>query len=193
VTIHSGVSIYYDTRIGDRVLIHSGAVIGADGFGFYEREGVHHKIPQTGNVIIEDDVEIGANDTIDRATFGSTVVGRGSKLDDGVHVAHNCRLGQNVILCGQAGVAGSTVIEDNVLIGAQAGVKDHVRLKKRSVVGATAAVKEDTEEGQFVLGMPAIEGIDFGRRHAALGKLTEKIKTLMKMIKEYEVKKGETK
>lgn len=191
--IYPNVSIYHEIRIGSRVIIHSGAVIGADGFGFYEKDGRHNKIPQTGNVIIEDDVEIGANDTIDRATFGSTIIGRGTKLDDMVHVAHNCVIQQNVIMCGQSGVAGSTVIEDNVMVGAQAGIKDHIRLKKRSLIGATAAVKEGTEEGQYVLGMPAIPALEFGKRHATLGKLTEKLGTIMKLVKEYEAKKGSTK
>jgi UDP-3-O-[3-hydroxymyristoyl] glucosamine N-acyltransferase len=192
--IYPNVSIYHEIKIGSRVIINSGCVIGADGFGFYEKDNVHHKIPQTGNVIIEDDVELGSNDTIDRATFGSTVIGRGTKLDDMVHVAHNCQLGKNVIMCGQAGIAGSTVVEDNVMIGAQAGVKDHIRLKKRSLIGATAAVKEDTQEGEYVLGMPAINALEFGKRIAALGKLTSKIATLMRMTKDYEAKnKGEGK
>ncbi len=186
--IYPNVSIYHEIRIGNRVIINSGCVIGADGFGFYEKEGVHHKIPQIGNVVIEDDVELGSNDTIDRATFGSTVIGRGTKLDDMVHVAHNCQLGKNVILCGQAGIAGSTVVEDNVMIGAQAGVKDHIRLRKRSLIGATAAVKDDTQEGEYVLGMPAINAHEFGKRFAALGRLTAKLATLMRVAKDYEAK-----
>ena len=188
--IYPNVSIYHEIQIGNRVIINSGCVIGADGFGFYEKDNVHHKIPQTGNVIIEDDVELGSNDTIDRATFGSTIIGQGTKLDDMVHVAHNCQLGKNVIMCGQAGIAGSTVVEDNVMIGAQAGVKDHVRLRKRSLIGATAAVKDDTEEGQYVLGMPAINALEFGKRIAALGKLTSKLASLMRMVKDYESKEG---
>jgi UDP-3-O-[3-hydroxymyristoyl] glucosamine N-acyltransferase len=186
--IYPNVSIYHEIKIGSRVIINSGCVIGADGFGFYEKDNVHHKIPQTGNVIIEDDVELGSNDTIDRATFGSTVIGRGTKFDNMVHVAHNCQLGKNVIVCGQAGIAGSTIVEDNVMVGAQAGIKDHIRLKKRSLIGATAAVKEDTQEGEYVLGMPAINALEFGKRIAALGKLTSKIATLMRMAKDYEAK-----
>jgi len=188
--IYPNVSIYHEIQIGNRVIINSGCVIGADGFGFYEKAGVHHKIPQTGNVVIEDDVELGSNDTVDRATFGSTVIGQGTKLDDMVHVAHNCQLGKNVILCGQAGIAGSTVVEDNVMVGAQAGIKDHIRLRKRSLIGATAAVKEDTQEGEYVLGMPAINAHEFGKRFAALGRLTSKLATLMRVAKEFESKEG---
>jgi len=190
-TIYSNVSIYPDIKIGNRVIINSGARIGADGFGFYEKESVQYKIPQTGDVVIEDDVEIGANDTIDRATFGSTIIGQGSKLDDMVHIAHNCILKKNVIICGQSGVAGSTVIEDNVIIGAQAGIKDHIRLGKRGVVGAKAAVKEDVKPGEYVLGHPAMEAHSMARHWAAQFRLTKRAKTLVELARREEENKKE--
>jgi len=188
--IYPNVSIYHDIVIGKRVILNSGCVVGADGFGYYEKEGAHHKIPQTGNVVIEDDVELGSNDTIDRATFGSTVIGKGSKLDDMVHVAHNCLLGKNVIICGQAGVAGSTLIEDNVVMGAQAGLKDHIKVGKSAVIGAKAAVKEDVKPGEYVLGMPAQEARNMAKHWAAQARLTRKAKTLLEMAKEFESKES---
>jgi UDP-3-O-[3-hydroxymyristoyl] glucosamine N-acyltransferase len=168
--IHSGVHIYPDTRIGDRVVLHSGVVIGADGFG-YVREPLpsdaaradepfrHRKIRHVGCVAIEDDVEIGANTTIDRGMLTATRIGRGSKIDNLVTVGHNSTVGRHCIIIGQAGLSGSTVLDDYVTIAGQVGVADHVRIGARAVVGAQAGVTKDVPAGQTALGSPAVEGL----------------------------------
>lgn len=166
--IYSGAHIYHDTSIGDRVIIHSGAVIGADGFGFVqeilpEPHGApeeplrHRKVRQIGRVVIEDDVEIGANTTIDRAALDVTRIGRGTKIDDQVMVGHNGIVGRHCILVGQSGISGSTVIGDYVTIAGQAGLAGHLKVGSRVVVGAQSGVTKDIPEGQIVLGSPAID------------------------------------
>ena len=137
--IHANVSIGENVRIGKRVIIHPGAVIGSDGFGFVTDNGRHHKIPQVGGVIIEDDVEIGANSTIDRATLGNTVVKQGTKIDNLVQIAHNVTVGEHCLLVAQVGIAGSCTIGNWVVLGGQVGVADHVTIGDR--VMAAAAVR----------------------------------------------------
>jgi UDP-3-O-[3-hydroxymyristoyl] glucosamine N-acyltransferase len=122
-------------RIGQRVILHPGAVVGGDGFGYVQHEGVHHKIPQIGTVVIEDDVEIGCHTCIDRATTGETRIGRGTKIDNLVQVAHNVQVGEHCLLVAQVGIAGSTVLEERVVLAGQVGVKDHVRIGRGAVVG----------------------------------------------------------
>jgi UDP-3-O-[3-hydroxymyristoyl] glucosamine N-acyltransferase len=166
--IHSGVHIYHETTIGSRVIIHSGAVIGADGFGFVqemlsgphaapEEPLRHRKVRQIGRVVIEDDVEIGANTTIDRAALDVTRIGRGTKIDDQVMVGHNGVVGRHCILVGQSGISGSTVMGDYVTIAGQAGLAGHLKVGSRVVVGAQSGVTKDVPEGQIVLGSPAID------------------------------------
>jgi len=150
-----GVVVYERVRIGRRVRIHAGAVIGADGFGYVKEDGKNRKIPQVGTVVIGDDVEIGANTCIDRATLGETVVGEGTKLDNLVQVGHNVSIGKNCILAGQAGVSGSVVMEDGVVLAGQAGVADHVRIGKGAIIGAQAGVIGDVPPGAFYSGYPA--------------------------------------
>lgn len=172
--MHANVSLYHDVKIGSRVIVHSGTVIGSDGFGFVEKDGIQIKIPQTGNVIIEDDVEIGSNVSVDRATFGSTVIGRGSKLDNIIQIAHNCQIGKNVIIAGQSGMAGGAVIEDNVVIAAQVGIKDHVRIGKRAVIAAKSAVKDDVPPGLTVIGIPAKDARVTAKEWATISRLAKK-------------------
>ncbi len=172
--IHANVSLYHDVRIGSRVILHSGTVIGSDGFGFVEKDGIQIKIPQTGIVIVEDDVEIGSNVSVDRATFGATVIGKGTKIDNIIQIAHNCRIGQNVIIAGQSGMAGGVVIEDNVIIAAQVGIKDHVRVGKRAIIAAKSAVKDDVPPGATVIGIPAKDARVTAKEWATLARLAKK-------------------
>jgi UDP-3-O-[3-hydroxymyristoyl] glucosamine N-acyltransferase len=191
--LHSGVHIYDGVTIGSRVIIHAGAVIGADGFG-YIQENVsapgapsdepvrHRKVRQIGRVVIEDDVEIGANATIDRAAFDVTRIGRGSKIDNLVQVAHNCLIGRHCVIVGQAGLSGSCVLGDYVTIAGQAGLAGHLTLGARSVVGAQAGVTKDVPEGKYVLGSPAI---DFRQAKKALS-LIESLPEFKKTIASHE-------
>ncbi len=156
--LHANVTVYAECRIGARVIIHSGAVIGADGFGYVTdaATGRHVKRPHVGAVRIDDDVEIGANTCVDRATMGTTRIRQGTKLDNLAHVAHNNDLGENCLVAGQCGLAGSVTLGNNVVMGGQAGIKDHVRLGDKSMVAAQAGVIADLAPGSVVSGMPAI-------------------------------------
>jgi UDP-3-O-[3-hydroxymyristoyl] glucosamine N-acyltransferase len=172
-TLYPSVTVREGSVIGRRVIIHSGAVIGSDGFGYVPDEGRHHKIPQLGIVVIEDDVELGANVTVDRAAFGRTVVGRGTKVDNLVHIAHNVTIGPHSILVAQVGISGSTRLGSHVVVGGQAGLVDHIEIGDRAMIGAQAGVIRDVGEGQIVVGTPAAPH-DIGlRAHALLLRLPE--------------------
>lgn len=153
--IYANVSIRERITIGNNVIIHSGTVIGSDGFGFAAIEGVHHKIPQIGTVEIQDDVEIGANVTIDRARFGKTVIGRGTKIDNLVQIAHNVVIGENSIIVAQAGISGSTVIGKGVTLAGQAGLVGHITVGDGSIVAAQAGVTKSIPPNTMVSGYPA--------------------------------------
>lgn len=155
--IYPMVSIREGVRIGNRVIIHSGAVIGSDGFGFIPGEQGAEKIPQVGIVVIEDDVEIGANVTIDRATMGETRIGRGTKIDNLVHIAHNVIIGENVLIAALCGIAGSSRIGKGVMMGGQSGVRDHVSIGDGSVVAGRSGITKDIPPKSFVSGFPAID------------------------------------
>jgi UDP-3-O-[3-hydroxymyristoyl] glucosamine N-acyltransferase len=191
--LYSGVHIYEGVTIGSRVIIHAGAVIGADGFGYIQEDvsasGAppdepvrHRKVRQIGRVVIEDDVEIGANATIDRAALDVTRIGRGSKIDNLVQVAHNCLIGRHCVIVGQAGLSGSCVLGDYVTIAGQAGLAGHLTLGARAVVGAQAGVTKDVPEGKYVLGSPAI---DFRQAKKALS-LVESLPEFKKTIASHE-------
>ena len=156
VILHANVVLYREVILGDRVEIHSGTVLGGDGFGYRLSEGRHVKIPQTGRVEIGDDVEIGANCTVDRATFEATRIGEGSKIDNLVMIGHNNQIGRHNLLCGQVGIAGSCKTGDYVVMAGQAGIKDQTEIGDRVVVGAQAGVHRHIPSGQQVLGSPAI-------------------------------------
>jgi UDP-3-O-[3-hydroxymyristoyl] glucosamine N-acyltransferase len=154
--IHPQVSIRARVVIGDRVTLHDGVVVGSDGYGFApQKDGSHLKIPQHGGVVIEDDVEIGANSTIDRPAIGETRIGAGTKLDNLVHVAHGVAIGRRVLLAAQVGIAGSTTIGDDVMMAGQSGVLGHITVGDKAVVGAKSAVLRSVEAGAFVTGSPA--------------------------------------
>jgi UDP-3-O-[3-hydroxymyristoyl] glucosamine N-acyltransferase len=162
--IYPQVSIYAACRIGKRCVIHSGVVIGSDGFGFATEGGRHHKIPQVGIVRIEDDVEIGAGTTIDRAALGETVVGEGTKIDNLVQIGHNVRIGKHCFLVAQVGIAGSTELGDYVQVGGQSGFAGHLKIGNRARVYSKSAVFENVPEGVWVRGIPAVSQREYVRR-----------------------------
>ena len=170
---HPHVTVREYCRIGSRVIIHNGAVIGSDGFGYTRGGGHWHKIPQVGIVVIEDDVEIGANTTIDRARFGATHIGRGVKIDNLVQVAHNVTIGDDTAIAAQVGIAGSTRIGRRVQIGGQAGVTGHVQVDDDAVLGAQSGVSKDVPAGTFVFGTPAAPREEAFRAHANVMRLPE--------------------
>jgi UDP-3-O-[3-hydroxymyristoyl] glucosamine N-acyltransferase len=154
---HTHVAVRERIRIGDRVVLQNGAVIGSDGFGFATREdGTHQKIPQVGIVVVGDDVEIGANSTIDRPAIGETRIGSGTKIDNLVHIAHGVKIGRNVRMAAFAGIAGSSVIEDDVVLAGQVGVVNHVRIGRGAQVASKSAVMSDLDGGQTYAGIPAV-------------------------------------
>lgn len=162
--LYSGVKVYYNCEIGKECILHSGVVVGGDGFGFEpDAQGVNQKIPQIGNVIIEDDVEIGANTTIDRAMMGSTRVCRNAKLDNLVQVAHNVRVGESTFMCAQVGVAGSTTIGSHCVLAGQVGVAGHIEVTDQVIVGAQSGIASSIRKPGMYQGSPAFDGMQWRR------------------------------
>jgi len=180
-TVYPGAVIMDGCTVGDRVIIHANAVVGSDGFGFAEDEGVFHKIPQTGTVRIEDDVEIGAGVTIDRATLGETVVGRGTKVDNLAQIAHNVKIGPHSIVVAQVGIAGSATIGSHVMIGGQAGINGHITIGDGVMVSAKAGVVQDLPPGGVVSGYPAIPHREWLRAQSLFGRLPEMKKKIAEL------------
>jgi len=177
--IHSGVAIRERTVVGERVVIHNNAVIGCDGFGYAKDEEKHWlKIPQTGRVVIEADVEIGAATTIDRASVGESRIGRGSKLDNLVQVGHSCTVGEDTLLCAQVGLAGSSHIGNRVILAGQAGVAGHLTIGDDVVLTAKSATSHDIPAGKVISGIPAFDNKDWLRSTAAFRRLGEMHRTL---------------
>ena len=186
--LYPRVTILDDTTVGKRVLIHSGTVIGSDGFGFVKKkDGSYHKIPQVGRVVIGDEVELGANVAIDRATTGETRIGSGCKIDNLVHIAHNVTLGKNVAIVALAGISGSSTLKDGVIMAGQAGVTEHVTIGSNTIVAAKAGVTKNTPSNLFVSGFPARLHSKQKRAKAIANHLPR----LVKRIKELEKKMGE--
>ncbi len=172
--IRSGVRIYEGCSIGSRCIIHSGAVIGADGFGFAPcKDGSYEKIPQIGNVVIDDDVEIGANTTVDRATFGSTRIGKGTKLDNLIQVAHNVEIGVGNVFAAQVGVAGSTKIGDHNMVGGQVGFAGHIKVGDMNEIGAQSGIPNSVGNKKRIIGYPAIDARQFAKNQVYIKKLEE--------------------
>lgn len=189
VTLFSGAIIYFDCVIGNNVTIHAGAVIGSDGFGFAPNpDGTYTKIAQIGNVVIGDDVEVGANTAIDRATMGSTVIGKGVKIDNLVQIAHNVEVDAHTVIAGQAGISGSTKIGKNAVIGGQVGIAGHLNIANGSQLSAQTGINSSiTEEGKVWGGTPYMPYKDYLRAHSKLRKLPEldrKVYELEKLIEE---------
>lgn len=186
-TLYPNAVIYRDCVIGQGCTIHSGAVIGADGFGFApDEKGVFQRIPQIGNVILEDNVDIGANTTVDRATMGSTVIRKGTKLDNLVQIGHNVELGSNTALAAQAGIAGSTKVGSNVMIGGQVGLAGHIKIGDRVMIAAQSGVGGNVEDGKIIMGSPAFDNKEYKKSYIGFRKLPdimERLKNLEKNIK----------
>lgn len=189
--IYPNVTVREGVVIGDRVIVHSGTVIGSDGFGFVSVKGLNVKIPQIGIVEIGDDVEIGANVTIDRARFDKTVIGKGTKIDNLVQIAHNVRIGENCIIVSQAGISGSTVLEDNVTLAGQAGLVGHITIGRNSVVAAQSGVPNSVPPDTIVWGFPAKPINEAKRVNAAVQRLphyVDVLNELKKRVEELEAK-----
>jgi UDP-3-O-[3-hydroxymyristoyl] glucosamine N-acyltransferase len=186
-TIHPNVVLYEDTYVGSRSVIHAGAVIGSHGFGYRLVNGRHQLAAQLGNVEIGADVEIGAGTTIDRGTYGPTVIGEGTKIDNQVMIAHNCRIGRHNLICSQVGIAGSTTTGDYVVMAGQVGVRDHVHIGTGSVLSAMAGITQDVPDGSRMMGIPATPERDQKVKQAALSKLPEmrrQLKALEKAVQD---------
>jgi UDP-3-O-[3-hydroxymyristoyl] glucosamine N-acyltransferase len=184
--VYPNVYIGYEVRVGKRVIIHAGAVIGSDGFGYATDDGKHYKIPQVGGVIIGDDVEIGANTTIDRATLGATVIKQGTKIDNLVQIAHNATIGEHCLLIAQVGIAGSCTIGDFVVLAGQVGIADHVSIGDRTMVSAQSGIVKDIEPGQMIGGYYAMPQKDWLKVQAILPKLPELRKHIAHLEKQLE-------
>ena len=186
--IHPGVRIYHDCKVGNNVTIHAGTVIGSDGFGFApQADGSFKKVPQIGNVVIEDNVEIGANATIDRATIGSTLIKSGAKLDNLIQIAHNVEVGHSTVIAAQAGLSGSTKIGNGVMIGGQAGIVGHIQLGDGAKVNAQSGVSKSLEPGKAVTGSPAYDYTSSLRSQAIFRNLPEiekRLKELEALVKQ---------
>ena len=182
--IYPNVTIREGCVIGNNVIIHSGTVIGSDGFGYVSESGRHVKIPQRGIVVIEDDVEIGANVTIDRARIGKTLIGRGSKIDNLVMIAHNVKVGANSIIVAQSGISGSTELGENVTVAAQAGFTGHITVGARSMIGARTGVIKDLPEGSVVSGFPAMDH----RKHLKIEALYRKLPEVFQRLEKIEAR-----
>ena len=180
-TIYSSVTVRENVKIGKRVIIHSGAVIGSDGFGYVQEQGKHHKIPQVGGVIIEDEVEVGANVTIDRATLGNTIIGNGTKIDNLAQIAHNVKIGKNCIIIAQVGISGSTELGNSVILGGQVGVADHKKIGDGVMVGAQSGIGCDIPDGQMFSGSPAIPHKTWLRAQSIYAKLPELARRLREL------------
>ncbi len=188
------VSLREHTRIGKNVIIHNGTVIGSDGFGFAPHQGIFHKIPQVGRVVIEDDVEIGANCTIDRATMGETVIHKGTKLDNLVHIAHNVEVGESTVMAAQAGISGSTKIGHHVMVGGQVGTVGHIKIGNFVQIGAQSGVSKGVPDNEVVFGYPARPIMRTKRIEAVINQLPELSKKIKKLEKELaELKTQKTK
>lgn len=194
VTLHANVVVYQGCRIGDRVTIHAGTIVGSDGFGYAPDGDGFYKIPQLGIVLIEDDVEIGSNTTIDRAALTATVIGRGTKIDNLVQIAHNCIIGENCTIVSQVGISGSTKLGKRVTLAGQVGVAGHLTIGDNVMVGAKSGIPGNVPSGSMLSGIPAFSHREWLRSSAVLPKLPDLKKTvaeLEKRVRELEAKQGE--
>lgn len=188
VTLYAGVKIYKDCVIGDNCILHAGAVVGSDGFGFAQTtDGVYNKIPQTGNVILEDNVEIGANTTIDRATMGSTIIRKGVKIDNLVQIAHNVEIGENTVIAAQTGISGSTKIGKNCMLAGQVGLAGHLTIADNTIIAAQTGVPNSVKKpGQIIMGYPAIPLRDFQRSAIVFKNLPEMQRIIYELKRQFD-------
>jgi UDP-3-O-[3-hydroxymyristoyl] glucosamine N-acyltransferase len=176
--------VYEECIIGNNCILHAGAVIGSDGFGFAPEGDNYKKIPQLGNVILEDDIEIGANTTIDRAVMGATIIRKGVKLDNLVQIAHNVEIGEHTVMAAQVGIAGSVKVGKHCRFGGQAGLAGHIHIQDNVSIGAQAGVIGNIESGQTILGAPAIDARSFMRSSAIFSRLPDMYRTLGQLQRE---------
>lgn len=181
--LKANVVVYYNCHIGKNNLIHANTVIGADGFGFYDYNGERYKIPQIGNVIVGDEVEMGANCTVDRAALESTLIGNFTKFDDHVHIGHNCRVGNYVYIAGATVLAGSVTIEDGCFLAGQSAVAEHLTMKRGSILLGLSGLTEDAKEKTVYFGIPARPALEMHRIHGALPMLPEIVKEFQRQKK----------
>ena len=182
--LYSGVKVYYNCVIGKDCILHAGVVIGSDGFGFEpDANGVNQKLPQIGNVIIEDDVEIGANTTVDRAMMGSTIIRRNAKLDNLVQVAHNVEIGESTFMCAQVGVAGSTKVGGHCILAGQVGVAGHITIADNCIFGAQSGIANNVKKSGMYQGSPAIDAMNWRRSSVGFKQLPELIKKIQELEK----------
>lgn len=184
--LYNHVTIYHDCKVGNRCILHAGSVVGADGFGFAPGANGYEKIPQIGIAILEDDVEIGANTCIDRATMGATVIKRGVKLDNMVQVAHNVVIDEHTVMAAQCGVAGSTKIGSWCMVGGQAGISGHIKIGNQVKVGGHSGVTNSVQDGKAVMGYPSFEHTQFARATVIFKKLPEMYREMDALKKEIE-------
>jgi UDP-3-O-[3-hydroxymyristoyl] glucosamine N-acyltransferase len=185
--LHPGVKVYAGARIGNRVVLHAGVVIGSDGFGYVFAEGRYEKFPQRGQAVIEDDVEIGSNSTVDRGSLGVTVIGEGTKIDNLVQIAHNVRVGRHCVIAAQTGISGSCEIGDYVVMGGQVGMGDHARVEERAILGGGAGILPGkiVRRGETVWGRPARRLAEFKKMYAQLAdlpSLARKVKEISRQL-----------
>ena len=182
--LYSGVKVYYNCIIGKDCILHAGVVVGSDGFGFEpDTKGVNQKLPQIGNVIIEDDVEIGANTTVDRAMMGSTIIRRNAKLDNLVQVAHNVEIGESTFMCAQVGVAGSTKVGGHCILAGQVGVAGHINIADNCIFGAQSGIASNVKKSGMYQGSPAIDAMNWRRSSVGFKQLPELIKKIQELEK----------
>nr|WP_314754398.1 UDP-3-O-(3-hydroxymyristoyl)glucosamine N-acyltransferase [uncultured Prevotella sp.] len=187
--IYPNTTIYHDCKIGNRVILHAGCVIGADGFGFAPNGDQYDKIPQIGIVTVEDDVEIGANTCIDRSTMGSTIIGKGVKLDNLVQIAHNVEVGENTVMSAQVGIAGSTKVGQWCMFGGQVGVAGHITIGNKVFLGAQSGVPSSLKDDQMLIGTPPMEKLPYFKSQAIFQKLPDLYKEINQLKKEIELLK----
>lgn len=188
--LYPGVSIYHNCKIGNRCILHSGSVIGADGFGFAPTSNGYDKIPQIGIVVIEDEVEIGANTCVDRATMGATIIHQGAKLDNLIQIAHNNKIGSHTVMAAQVGVAGSTEIGKWCMVGGQVGFAGHLKVGDRISIGAQSGIPGNVKSGSTIMGYPAIEHKQFARSSVIYKKLPDMYDQLSELQKEFDALKA---
>ena len=189
-TIFAGVKIYSETEIGNNCTIHAGAILGSDGFGFApNKKGEFNKVPQTGNVVIEDNVDVGAGSTIDRATLGSTIIRSGVKLDNQIQIAHNVEIGKNTVIAAQTGIAGSSKVGENCMIGGQVGISGHLNLGNNLKIQAQSGISKNLKDGEAVQGSPAFKYPDWNKSYVYFRNLPKMASTLNQIEKEIRAQK----
>ena len=192
VTLYSGVKIYAGCKVGDNSIIHAGAIIGSDGFGFApQADGSYHKIPQMGNVVIENNVEIGANTVIDRAVMDSTIIREGVKLDNLIQIAHNVEIGKHTVIASQSGVSGSTKVGENCVFGGQVGLAGHLKIGNEVKIGAQSGIGKSQKDGSEIIGTPAIPIRDWYKSSVIFARLPEMYREIAQLKKEINELKDE--